>query len=190
MANLFQAWDEDIQALGAAKASDDQIEARRQQLAEHFKAKAKAAGLSSKKIYETLDQFDAYSRQNTTAQDDQLTPEEQEMAQRVKDGTTRTGAIKEVGKAVKDAGIGALSSLAGWGGAIAQTAADVGENDKSELASQAAQGLYNVRDDLKSNYSEGTKLAQKDFWTPRGLAMGLAENAGQIAGSATVFGLA
>ena len=190
MANLFQAWDEDIQALGAAKASDDQIEARRQQLAEHFKAKAKAAGLSSKKIYETLDQFDAYSRQNSTAQDDQLTPEEQEMAQRVKDGTTRTGAIKEVGKAVKDAGIGALSSLAGWGGAIAQTAADVGENDKSELASQAAQGLYNVRDDLKSNYSEGTKLAQKDFWTPRGLAMGLAENAGQIAGSATVFGLA
>jgi len=93
MANLFQAWDEDIQALGAAKASDDQIEARRQQLAEHFKAKAKAAGLSSKKIYETLDQFDNYSRQNTTAQDDQLTPEEQEMAQRAKDGTTRTGAI-------------------------------------------------------------------------------------------------
>ena len=44
MANLFQVWDEDIQALGAAKASDDQIEARRQQLAEHFKAKAKAAG--------------------------------------------------------------------------------------------------------------------------------------------------
>lgn len=190
MANLFQAWDEDIQALGAAKASDDQIEARRQQLAEHFKAKAKAAGLSSKKIYETLDQFDAYSRQNTTAQDDQLTPEEQEMAQRVKDGTTRTGAIKEVGKAVKDAGIGALSSLAGWGGAIAQTAADVGENDKSELASQAAQGLYNVRDELQSNYSEGTKQAKKDFWTPRGLAMGLAENAGQIAGSATVFGAA
>jgi len=190
MANIFQVWDKEIQGLADESADDAVIEARRQQLAEHFKAKAKAAGLSSKKIYETLDQFDTYSRQNSTNEDNRLSPEEEEMAQRVKDGTERTGAIKEVGKAVKDVGIGALSSLAGWGAAIAQTGNDVGENDKSELSSQVAQGLYNVRDELQSNYSEGTKTAKKDFWSPRGLAMGLAENAGQIAGSATVFGAA
>ncbi len=191
MANLFQAWDEDIQALGAAKASDDQIEARRQQLAEHFKAKAKAAGLSSKKIYETLDQFDTYSRQNTTAQDDQLTPEEQEMTK--DQGTTlgfNNGALKEVGKRFKDVGLGAVSSLTRMGGDVAQTVADVGDNDKSELSSQIAQGLYNATDDIRSNYSEGTKQAKKDFWSPAGLTMGVSENLGQIAGSATVFGLA
>ena len=188
MANLFQAWDEDIQALGAAKASDDQIEARRQQLAEHFKAKAKAAGLSSKKIYETLDKFDAYSRQNTTNEDNRLSPEEEEMAQRVKDGTVTTGAIKEVGKRFKDIGLGALSSLTRMGGDIAQTINDVSDNDKTTLSGQAAQGLYNITDDIRSNYSEGTKTAKKDFWSPEGLTMGVAENLGQIAGTAALLG--
>ena len=53
MANIFQVWDKEIQGLAAESADDAVIEARRQQLAEHFKAKAKASGLSSKKIYET-----------------------------------------------------------------------------------------------------------------------------------------
>ncbi len=76
------------------------------------------------------------------------------------------------------------------GGDVAQTWADVGDNDKSELSSQVAQGLYNVTDDIRSNYSEGTKQAKKDFWSPAGLTMGVSENLGQIAGSATVFGAA
>ncbi len=188
MANLFQVWDEDIQALGAAKASDDQIEARRQQLAEHFKAKAKAAGLSSKKIYETLDQFDTYSRQNSTNEDNRLTPEEEEMAQRVKDGTERTGAMLEVGKRFKDVGLGVVSSLTRMGGDIAQTINDVSDNDKTTLSGQAAQGLYNITDDIRSNYSQGTKTAKKDFWSPEGLTMGVAENLGQIAGTAALLG--
>ncbi len=68
--------------------------------------------------------------------------------------------------------------------------ADVWDNDKSELSSQIAQGLYNATDDIRSNYSEGTKQAKKDFWSPAGLTMGVSENLGQIAGSATVFGAA
>ncbi len=159
MATITQHWDGVISELAAKKATDIEIENKRQEIANKFQLAAKAKGLSSKEINETLDYFDTYSRQKTTAQDDQLTPEEQEMdALKTRHNAWfQSGAIKEVGKRVKDAGIGALSSFAGMGGDVAQTAADVGENDKSELASQAAQGLYNVRDDIRSNYSEGTK---------------------------------
>ncbi len=188
MASIFQVWDKEIQGLAAESADDAVIEARRQQLAEHFKAKAKAAGLSSKKIYETLDQFDTYSRQHSTNEDNRLSPEEEEMAQRSKDGTERTGAMLEVGKRFKDVGLGVVSSLTRMGGDVAQTWADVGDNDKSELSSQVAQGLYNVTDEIRSNYSQGTKTAKKDFWSPEGLTMGVAENLGQIAGTAALLG--
>ncbi len=188
MASIFQVWDKEIQGLAAESADDAVIEARRQQLAEHFKAKAKASGLSSKKIYETLDQFDTYSRQNSTNEDNRLSPEEEEMAQRVKDGTVTQGAIKEVGKRFKDVGLGVVSSLTRMGGDIAQTINDVSDNDKTTLSGQAAQGLYNVTDEIRSNYSQGTKTAKKDFWSPEGLTMGVAENLGQIAGTAALLG--
>jgi len=151
MATITQHWDGVISELAAKKATDIEIENKRQEIANKFQLAAKAKGLSSKEINETLDYFDTYSRQKTTAQDDQLTPEEREMAQRVKDGTVTQGAIKEVGKRFKDVGLGVVSSLTRMGGDVAQTVADVGDNDKSELSSQIAQGLYNATDDIRSN---------------------------------------
>ena len=108
MVNLYQIWDKEVQGLDSVGAKPEQIEARRQAIAAHFENKARQAGMSSKDIYATLDNFDAYSRQKTSRFDDGLTPDEREAAR--DDGSTilglSKGGLKEGLKAVKDLGLG------------------------------------------------------------------------------------
>ena len=192
MVNLYQIWDKEVQGLDSVGAKPEQIEARRQAIAAHFESKARQAGMSSKDIYATLDNFDTYSRQKTSRFDDGLTPEERAAAQ--DDGSTilgyNKGGLKEGLKAVKDLGLGVASSVPRMVGDLAQTWSDVGDNDPTELSAQLAKASYDAAEDIKSNYSEGTKQRKKDFWSPTGLAMGLGENLGQIAVGAGVTGAA
>jgi hypothetical protein len=192
MANLYQIWDKEVQGLDSVGAKPEQIEARRQAIAAHFENKARQAGMSSKDIYAVLDNFDTYSRQKTSRFDDGLTPDERAAAQ--DDGSTilglRKGGLKESAKAVKDLGLGVASSVPRMVGDLAQTWSDVGDNDPTELSAQLAKASYDAAEDIKSNYSEGTKQRKKDFWSPTGLAMGLGENLGQIAVGAGVTGAA
>ncbi|HNL81090.1 MAG TPA: hypothetical protein PKL69_12205, partial [Agitococcus sp.] len=90
----------------------------------------------------------------------------------------------------KDLGLGIVSSAPRMVGDLAQTWSDVGDNDPTELSAQLAKASYDAAEDIKSNYSEGTKQRKKDFWSPTGLAMGLGENLGQIAVGAGVTGAA
>ena len=132
MVNLYQIWDKEVQGLDSVGAKPEQIEARRQAIAAHFENKARQAGMSSKDIYATLDRFDQYSRQKTSRFDDGLTPDEREAAR--DDGSTilglSKGGLKEGAKAIKDLGLGIVSSAPRMVGDLAQTWSDVGDNDQ------------------------------------------------------------
>ena len=75
MATITQHWDGVISELAAKKATDIEIENKRVEIANKFKLAAKNKGLSAKEINETLDYFDTYSRQNSTNEDNRLSPE-------------------------------------------------------------------------------------------------------------------
>ena len=127
-----------------------------------LKNKARQAGMSSKDIYATLDNFDTYSRQKTSRFDDGLTPEEREAAR--DDGSTILAikrGLKEGAKAIKDLGLGIVSSAPRMVGDLAQTWSDVGDNDPTELSAQLARASYDAAEDIKSNYSEGTKQRKR-----------------------------
>ena len=190
MANIYQLWDNTV--LNSVNATPEQLEQKRNELKLRFENTARKNGATSKDIYATLDRFDQYSRQKTSRFDDGLTPEEREAAR--DDGSTilglSKGGLKEGLKAVKDLGLGIVSSAPRMVGDLAQTWSDVGDNDPTELSAQLAKASYDAAEDIKSNYSEGTKQRKKDFWSPTGLAMGLGENLGQIAVGAGVTGAA
>ncbi len=187
MANLFQAWDNEAKTLGAAKATPEQIEARRQEVAKYVQAKAKEAGLSSKQTNNILSEFDTYSRRNSASTDDQMTPEERDMVKRTKEGTVGTGALLEAGRAIVDFGRGIGSSIPRVAADLSQAWSDVGDNDPTELSARIAKKAYDASEDIQSGYSEGTKRRKQDFWTPTGVAMGVGENLGQIAVTAAGF---
>ena len=106
MANIYQLWDNTV--LNSANATPEQLEQKRNELKLRFENTARKNGATSKDIYATLDRFDQYSRQKTTANDDGLTPDEREAAR--DDGSTilglSKGGLKEGLKAFDDIDLG------------------------------------------------------------------------------------
>ena len=67
MANIYQLWDNTV--LNSVNATPEQLEQKRNELKLRFENTARKNGATSKDIYATLDRFDQYSRQKTTAKD-------------------------------------------------------------------------------------------------------------------------